>query len=82
MNEYLFKSRKGNGSIGEQTLWDIMNKASIDAGITKNIGSHSLRKTWGYTIWHRAEDKSKALVMLQQCLNHSDSLQLLQFLTF
>lgn len=80
MNEYLFKSRKGNGSIGEQTLWDIMNKASIDAGITKNIGSHSLRKTWGYTIWHRAEDKSKALVMLQQCLNHSDSLTTMRYI--
>lgn len=71
MDEYLFKSRKGSGSIGEQTLWDIMNKAAIEAGIEQNIGSHSLRKTFGRFVWHNAEDKNKALVILQTIFNHS-----------
>lgn len=71
IEEYLFKSRKGNGSIGEQTLWDIMNKAAIEAGIKQNIGSHSLRKTFGRFVWHNAEDKNKSLVILQTIFNHS-----------
>lgn len=71
VDEYLFKSRKGDSFIGEPTLWDIMNKAAIEAGIKQNIGSHSLRKTFGYHVWHNAEDKEKALVMLMAIFNHS-----------
>lgn len=71
MNEYLFKSRKGKGSIGEQTLWEILKKTAIEAGIKQNIGSHSLRKTFGRFIFHNAEDKNKALVILQTIFNHS-----------
>lgn len=71
LDEYLFKSRKGGKSIGEQTLWDIMNKNAIEAGIKQNIGSHSLRKTFGYHIWHNAKDKEKSLVLLMAIFNHS-----------
>lgn len=71
LNEFLFKSRKGDKSIGEQTLWDIMNKAAIEAGIKQNIGSHSLRKTFGRFVFHNADDKNKALVILQTIFNHS-----------
>lgn len=71
MDEYLFKSRKGNSSITEHALWDILNKAAIEAGIEKNIGSHSLRKTFGRFVFHNAEDKNKALVILQTIFNHS-----------
>ena len=72
IEEYLFKSRKkSKGYIGESTLWDIMNKAAIEAGIEQNIGSHSLRKTFGRFIWHNAEDKNKSLVILQTIFNHS-----------
>ena len=71
LDEYLFKSRKGSKSIGEQTLWDIMNKVAIEAGIKQNIGSHSLRKTFGYHIWHNAKDKEKSLVLLMAIFNHS-----------
>lgn len=70
MDEYLFKSRKG-GAISEPTLWEIMNKTAIEAGIERNIGSHSLRKTFGYWIWHNAEDKNGALITLQSIFNHS-----------
>lgn len=71
LNEYLFKSKKGNGSITEPTLWDILNKAAIEVGIEQNIGSHSLRKTFGRFVFHNAEDKNKALVILQTIFNHS-----------
>ena len=80
MNEYLFKSRKGDGALSERGLWKIIVDAVADANIDKNVGSHTLRKTWAYTIWHNAEDKSKALVMLQQCLNHSDSITTMRYI--
>ncbi len=73
INEYLFKSRKGEGAISERALWKIMNDVAIDAKIKKNIGSHSLRKTFGFWAWHNAEDKDKALVTLQMLFNHSDT---------
>lgn len=70
MDEYLFKSRK-SGAITEKSLWKIIVDATIEAGIEKNVGSHTLRKTFGYHIWHNAEDKEKALVMLMTIFNHS-----------
>lgn len=80
LNEYLFKSRKGDGHITEISLGRIIKDTAREVGIDRNICSHSLRKTWAYTIWHNAEDKSKALVMLQQCLNHSDSITTMRYI--
>lgn len=73
MDEYLFRSRKGNGSITEKALWKIVVDVADDAGIKKNVGSHSLRKTFGFWAWHNAEDKDKALVTLQMVFNHSNT---------
>lgn len=73
IEEFLFKSRKGNESIKESTIWNIINKTAKDAGIKQNIGSHSMRKTFGYWIWHNAEDKNKALVILMNIFGHSDT---------
>ena len=71
MDEYLFKSRKGDGAISERALWKIIVDTTAEAGINKNVGSHTLRKTFGRFIWHNAEDKEKALVMLMIIFNHS-----------
>lgn len=71
MNEYLFKSRKGNGHITEIHLGKVIKDAADEIGIERNINSHSLRKTFGYHVWHNAEDKEKALVMLMAIFNHS-----------
>lgn len=80
LDDYLFKSRKGNNPITERGLWKIIVDVSADAGIEKNVGSHSLRKTWARNIYDNAEDKSEALVMLQECLRHSDSLTTLRYI--
>lgn len=77
---YLFQSREGDSHITEKSLGRIIKDAAEEAGIPQNICSHSLRKTWAYTIWHNAEDKSKALVMLQQCLAHSDSMTTMRYI--
>ena len=79
-NDYLFKSRKGDKCITEISLGRIIKEAAKEANIQQNICSHSLRKTWAYTIWHNADDKSRALVMLQQCLAHSDSMTTMRYI--
>lgn len=73
IDEYIFKSRKGDGSVTEKSLWKIVVDAANDAGLESNYGSHSLRKTFGYWVWHNAEDKNKALVTLQVIFNHSST---------
>lgn len=71
LDEYLFASRVGDEPITVRSLWRIIKEAAREAGINQNIGSHSLRKTFGYWVWHKAEDKNKALVILQYIFNHS-----------
>ena len=81
LDGYLFKSRKGNNPITERGLWKIVVDVAEDADIDKNVGSHSLRKTWARNIYDNAKDKSEALVMLQECLRHSDSLTTLRYIS-
>ena len=71
INGYIFKSRKGDGPITEKSLWRIIVEVTAEAGINKNVGSHTLRKTFGRFVWHNAEDKNKSLVILQTIFNHS-----------
>lgn len=73
LDDYLFASREGDEPIEVCTLWRIIKSTASTAGIKQNIGSHSLRKTFGFWCWHNAEDKNKALVILQQAFNHSDT---------
>ena len=73
LNDYLFASRKGDEPIEVASLWRIVKNTAIEAGIEQNIGSHSLRKTFGFWCWHNSEDKNKALVILQQIFNHSST---------
>lgn len=79
-DDYLFPSRKGDAPIVEASLWRIIKDAAIEAGIKQNIVSHSLRKTFGFWCWHEAEDKNKALIVLQQIFNHSSSQVTLRYI--
>ena len=71
LNEYLFKSREGDSHITSIHLGKIIKDTAKEVGIDRNICSHSLRKTFGYHIWHNADDKEKALIILQTIFNHS-----------
>lgn len=73
IDDYLFSSRKGDEPITVGALRKIIKNTADEAGIQQNIGSHSLRKTWGFFCWHNAKDKNKALVILQQAFNHSST---------
>ena len=69
-DDYLFPSRQSNGKNGHitrQQAYNILNKASAKIGIKEQIGTHTLRKTFGY--WHYKQFKDVA--MLQKIFNHS-----------
>ena len=66
--EYLFKSRKGkNKPITTTQAYRIIVNAGERVGI-KNIGTHTMRKTFGYHHYKKFKD----IAILQEILNHSD----------
>ena len=68
LSAYLFVSRKGvNKPIHRIQYYRIMKKAGSNVGIMGEIGTHTLRKTFGYH--HYKENKDVA--MLQEIYNHS-----------
>lgn len=73
LDDFVFASRKGDEPIEAKSICRIVKDAAAEAGIEQNIGAHSLRKSFGFWCWHEAEDKNKALVMLQQIFNHSST---------
>lgn len=73
INDYIFESKKTDDGIQPRQIWNIVKSVAKEAGIKQNIGSHSLRKTFGYWVWHDAADKQEALVMLQRIFNHSSA---------
>lgn len=71
-NRPLFVSRKadkvGNDRpITRQQAYDILNAAAKAVGIRDAIGTHSLRKTFGYHAYKAGTD----VILLQQLFNHS-----------
>ena len=66
--EYLFKSpRSGNRPITRQQAYNILSEAGRQFDIDK-IGTHTLRKTFGYHLYQQTHDA----VTIKEILNHSD----------
>ena len=66
--EFLFQSRKGfNKPITRVQAYKIINDAVKATGLCDKIGTHTLRKTFGY--WHYQQFKDTAV--LQDIFNHS-----------
>lgn len=65
---YIFKSRNGeNQPITRIQAWNILQEAARTVGITSGIGTHSLRKTFGYHAYRQGTD----IVLLMEILNHA-----------
>ena len=47
-NDFLFKSRKGNGPLGSQAASKLVKKWTGAINLRGNYGAHTLRKTFGY----------------------------------
>lgn len=66
--EFLFLSRQGGSRpLSRISAWRIINKAARIAGMTEEVGTHTLRKTFGYHFYKMSKD----IVMLQKIFNHS-----------
>lgn len=75
-NEFLFKSRKGsNRPISRVQAYRILNQAANRAGIGE-IGTHSLRKTFGYHAYKNGTDIS----LLMRIFNHSKQSHTLRYI--
>lgn len=63
----LFPSRKGTGAISRVQAWEILSGAAKEAGVTDQVGTHTLRKTFGY----HARKSGVGIEIIQKILNHS-----------
>lgn len=65
----LFPSRMARGTvpITRWTAWMTLNIAAKDAGIKEKIGTHTMRKTFGYHLYRQGAD----ITRIQYLLNHS-----------
>jgi len=66
-DDYLFPSRKGDGCITTTQAYRILAKAADLIG-RDDIGTHTLRKTFGYHYYQRTHD----VATLMEIFNHSD----------
>lgn len=71
LEDYIFFSKKDDkAAISEIAMWNLLSETAIEAGIKKNIGSHSLRKTFGRNTYEMSKDKEGTLVMLSEWFKH------------
>jgi integrase len=74
-NEYLFLSRKKDKKkkgrpIDRSTAYKIIKEAAVACGFTKNCGTHTMRKTFGYMHYK----KNGNIAALQKIFNHDKEL--------
>jgi len=67
MNDWLFSSQRGGKPITRIQAYRIICSACEKAGINSRIGTHTLRKTFGYHFYNETKD----VALLQAILNHS-----------
>jgi len=65
-----FRSQKGS-LLEERSALVIVKQTAEAAGLCGNYGTHSLRKTFGSMLYHRAANKTEALCNLMRLFNHS-----------
>lgn len=66
-NEPLFISRKNKGFLLRQQAYRILNDVARLVGIKDKIGTHTLRKTFGYHAYNNGYD----IAIIQKLFNHS-----------
>ena len=66
-NEPLFISRKNNGFLLRGQAYKIINNVAKSVGIKEKIGTHTLRKTFGYHAYNNGYD----ITLIQKLFNHS-----------
>lgn len=67
LHDPLFPSRLSGYTLQRAGAWKVINKAARAVGITDHIGTHTLRKTFGYHAYMMGTD----ITRIQKLLNHS-----------
>jgi integrase len=73
---YLFASRKGDQPITRVQAYRILNAAAERAGVSTEIGTHTLRKTAGYHTYKNSGD----IALVMRMLNHSSERETLRYI--
>ncbi|MDZ5474482.1 tyrosine-type recombinase/integrase [Bacillus sp. 31A1R] len=76
MDDFLFKSSKTDKAITRQQAYRIISKAAETVGVVGNIGTQSMRKTFGYHAYKRGV----AISLLQKLFNHASPSETLKYL--
>lgn len=67
-HDYLFPSRRKPGThVSREQVWRVIKAAARKAGVREAIGTHTLRKTFGYHAWKNGTD----IRLLMDVYNHS-----------
>lgn len=75
-DHYLFPSRIGTDKpLARESLWRITSTAGDRVGL-KNIGTHSMRKTFCYFMYKNGTK----LALIQDLLNHSSQRETLRYI--
>ena len=72
----LFPSQKGQRPLRRQTAWAILKDAAQAVGVTEPIGTHTLRKTFGYHAYQGGADLS----VIQDLFNHASPATTLRYI--
>ena len=75
-NEPLFVSRKNRGFLLRQQAYKIINDVAKSVGIKEKIGTHTLRKTFGYHAYNNGYD----IAIIQKLFNHSSPAVTLRYI--
>lgn len=80
MDDYLFKSHKGNNQpIDRRSAWRILKQMAAAIGLKENIGTHSMRKTKAYHTIKSSNKDPYVIMKVQKMLNHSKSATTLRY---
>lgn len=77
---YVFRSRKGeNSPIGRIQAWRILNTRYEAGGLTGNLGTHSMRKTFANRVYDRL---GHDIIKTQRALGHKSLNSTAAYLSF
>jgi len=75
---YIFTSREG-GKIQVQTALRAIKEAAEACNVRVNVGTHTMRKTFGYWFIKKHNGDMRAILHLQKILNHSSLMTTLRY---
>jgi integrase len=72
LNEFVFVNKYGTKQINVQWVNVKLKEIFLKYGVkTTNASTHSLRKSFGRTVWQKNNYSEKSLVLLSEIFNHS-----------